>query len=218
MPRILRFACSALAVLLLAGLAAAQPPGPPERAMSDRFLERHAAELGLDEPTLEHARELLDASRERGEPLEEELRAAHDRMRDLLHADPPDEAAVMEQADAIAAVELTLRKERLSTMMALHALLTPEQRESLRALHEGGPHHHGPWKRFHDLHEACAADRERLCADVGSGRPSLGCLRDHADDLSDACAAALERGHRCHEGDRPPSGGPGMPPPDDEPL
>jgi len=47
----------------------------------------------------------------------------------------------------------------------------------------------------HRLRQACQADFERVCADVGGeGRRGevVRCLREHRDDLSDGCQAALD--------------------------
>ena len=43
----------------------------------------------------------------------------------------PDEAAVMQHADAIGQAETEMHKHRLATMLEIRALLTPEQRQEL---------------------------------------------------------------------------------------
>jgi len=64
------------------------------------------------------------------------LVAAHEQMHALLAADVPDEAAVMQQAERIGALETDERKTRLRGMLQIRALLTPEQRALLVEIHE----------------------------------------------------------------------------------
>jgi hypothetical protein len=84
---------------------------------------------------------------------------------------------------------------------------------------DGG--HHGGGHGM--LREACQADLARLCANVeaGGGRV-FQCIREHHDELSDGCKAALQSMHGGGHGwrhDAPPGGGggdaaPTSPPPD----
>jgi Spy/CpxP family protein refolding chaperone len=48
-----------------------------------------------------------------------------------LEQEDPDEAAVMEQAEAIGALRTESRKQGLRTLLDVRALLTPEQRDDL---------------------------------------------------------------------------------------
>jgi Spy/CpxP family protein refolding chaperone len=62
---------------------------------------------------------------------------------------------VMEKAEAIGGAETALQKERLRTMLAIRALLTPEQRRELVRIHEEfrAEHpklEHGGWRRWRD--------------------------------------------------------------------
>jgi Spy/CpxP family protein refolding chaperone len=66
-------------------------------------------------------------------------------MRRLLGQDRPDEAAVMQQAERIGALEIELHKQRLRTMLRIRALLTPEQRRELVTIH--GERHRGRQRR-----------------------------------------------------------------------
>jgi hypothetical protein len=47
------------------------------------------------------------------------------------------------------------------------------------------------------VHAACAADIQKLCADVqpGGGR-IIACLRQHRDEVSDGCKQAMKAMHR----------------------
>jgi Spy/CpxP family protein refolding chaperone len=107
--------------------------GPPAL---EAVLERHAARLGLDDATRERIRDIAEQGRAEGEPLREELRAQHQRMRELLSQDLPDEAAVMRQAEQLGEVETRLHQHRLRTMLRIRALLTSEQRQELVRIRE----------------------------------------------------------------------------------
>jgi len=126
------------AAVLPAGTAAARGPGkhghgPPP---IDRVLERHADRLGLDDALRARIRTLAQEGHEAAEVHFEELHALHDGLRELLSADRPDEEAVMRQAERIGAVKTELKKQRLRTMLAIRALLTPAQRRELVRIHE----------------------------------------------------------------------------------
>jgi Spy/CpxP family protein refolding chaperone len=132
----------AAAALALASLApkraAAQPPGGggPRRPPIDQVLERHAERLGLDDATRARIREIADAARSEAEPREQELRRLHEDMRALLEQESPELDAVMRQAERIGTAETELQKQRLRTLLAIRALLTPEQRAELVRIHE----------------------------------------------------------------------------------
>jgi Spy/CpxP family protein refolding chaperone len=114
----------------------AQPPspprlhGPPHEARLEHLVEA----IGLDEKTLTEVYKIIDASKAEHRELRRKLREAHDHMRSLLEQDKPDEATVMAQADVIGGLETEARKQRLQTMLQVHALLTPEQRTKLLEL------------------------------------------------------------------------------------
>jgi Spy/CpxP family protein refolding chaperone len=107
--------------------------GPPP---IERVLEEYAERLGLDGDTRSEIRAIADAERAQADAHRERLRELHAQLREILRRDPPDEAAVMRQADAIGAAETEAHKHRLRTMLAIRALLTPAQREALVEIHE----------------------------------------------------------------------------------
>jgi periplasmic protein CpxP/Spy len=133
------------AALLSAGFAAAasadpegRPPhfgrhGPPP---IDRILERHAAELNLSDAVREQVRAIAAESEEHEAPLREALRAQRDALHELLAQDAPDPDAVMQQAELVGAAETEMHKQRLRTLLAVRALLTPEQRQQLVKIFE----------------------------------------------------------------------------------
>lgn len=180
--------------VLLVGLAApansrADSWRPPRDAGSplEHFMAEQAEQLGLDEGTRAAIRAIADASRARSEAIRNELRTAYTRMRALLSQDLPDEAAVMQQADAIGTLKTAESKNRLQAMLQIRALLTPTQRQELIRL-QGELRS----RRRIDLTPACQRDSTRLCPDAAPGRALLQCLHDHVHDLSEACRAAVQ--------------------------
>jgi Spy/CpxP family protein refolding chaperone len=177
-----------LLILGGAGFVLAQPPGPGPGPHPERFVEEHAARLGLDAETIEALRATVDASRERGEALHRELRVAHRAMRDLLSSESPDESFVMEQAETIGRLEVEERKNRLAAMILIRSLLTPEQRAELQRIREEkGPRGPRPLR-------ACLENVRRICPDAGPGRDTVQCMGEHWDELSPECRSVFEGG------------------------
>jgi Spy/CpxP family protein refolding chaperone len=201
------FLVALLAGVALAGVGNAQPPfgghhGPRGHHPGHGphgFIEDHAAQLGLDEETRGAIDEIVAESREQGRSLSEELRSMHREMRDLLSQDIPDEAAVMQQADAIGQAETALHKHRLAAMMRIRALLTDEQRAELSRIREETRQE---WRR--PLIEACEADFRQFCSEAEAPWLRRGCMRDHWEELSPDCQAAIEAGRG--KGRRAPGG------------
>jgi Spy/CpxP family protein refolding chaperone len=142
-----------MALLLALGgfavAALAQPPGPeapPDGGppgMGRRgpppiedVMERHAAELGLDDATRASIKEIAARARAVEQPLDARLQGLHEEMRKLLDADSPKLDDVMQWADRIGAAETELRKQRLRTMLEVRTLLSPEQRQKLVKIFE----------------------------------------------------------------------------------
>jgi len=181
--------CVLLTALTAPGVSRAEAERPPRdtSARPDRFITEYAERLGLDQETLATIRTLVDTSRAQGETLRGELRQAYAQMRALLSQEVPKEAAVMQQADAIGALELAARKQRLQVMLRIRALLTPAQRQELIRLQE-------TWhtRRRPDFMPACQAESADFCPDAAPGRAHLECLYEHMAELSEACRTALQ--------------------------
>jgi len=168
-------------------------PGP------DRFIARHAEELGLGAETVEAIEKIVDESHARAETLHDQLRGEYDKMHQLLAQDMPDEAAVMAQAEVIDGLKLEAHKNRLRALIAIRSQLTPEQRQELIRIREermppgwkGGPM------------ARCGDDIASLCPDAKRGPEALGCLSSNWSELSEGCRAAFEGGPRREFGPRP---------------
>jgi Spy/CpxP family protein refolding chaperone len=153
----LALACFGPALAATANPEEGPPPferrhGPPP---IDRILERHAEELGLSEEVHEQVRAIAAQSEQEEAPLREALHAQRDALHELLAQDAPEPDAVMHQAEVVGAAEVDLHKQRLRTLLAVRALLTPEQRQQLVKIFEekrrtmrhhrwGGPPPDGP--------------------------------------------------------------------------
>ena len=144
------------ALFALCGVPAfAQPRPDPGGHGIERLLERNAERLHLDDATREKIRALAEDGRKQSKPQREALDRLHEEMHALLTADAPELDATLAKADEIGAAETALHKERLRTMLAIRALLTPEQRRELVRIHEEfrAEHPelgHGGWRRWRD--------------------------------------------------------------------
>jgi hypothetical protein len=125
-------------------------------------------------------------------------------MHDLLSQENPDEAAVMQQAEAIGQAETELHKHRIGALIKIRALLTDEQRAELIRIREET---RSQWLR--PLIESCEADVDRFCPDADDPWSRRGCARDHWEELSPDCQSAIEAGrekarrnHRGKPGER----------------
>jgi len=183
-----RLSLAILSSLFLSAAALARPPfgGPPGHHGPEGLVEEHAERLGLDDETRAAIRAIVDESHERAAELHEDHRQARRALRDLLSQDSPDEAAVMQQAERLGAIETEMTKHRLKTMLRIHALLTPEQRKEMMAIRRES--HGGPEMVL----EECEEELGTLCPDADSPFDQMGCLHEHADRVSEGCGSALE--------------------------
>jgi len=143
MKRPWRILVAVASLAALAGGAAAEPErspgrrfGPPGPPPIDRILARHAEELGLSEVVQAKVRTLAADAEAESKPLRAALDAQREAMHALLIQDAPDPDAVLHQADLVGAAETALHKQRLRTLLAVRALLTPEQRRELVRIFE----------------------------------------------------------------------------------
>lgn len=114
-----------------------RPPGPPPPLA--HVIERHADELKLDAATLDSILALQQQEREDSRELHESLREGRGRLRALMDSDEPDETAVVAQVEKLGALETQARLARIRTDLAVRALLTSEQLETLKSLRPDRP-------------------------------------------------------------------------------
>jgi Spy/CpxP family protein refolding chaperone len=217
---------------LAASLASAFPgdaPRPDFEPRPEEMISRHAGELGIDAATIEQIRTLGEQHRAEREVIAAELQKQKLALRTLLESERPNEAEAIALARKIGTLETDLSVARLSAMMRIHALLTPEQNAALREKMRG---------RFAERRalldaatKACAAELAEHCGDESGppGPPPLMCLLHKRQveqiELGAACEAALRELPPPHfmRFHGPPPGGPGesfevlAPPPGMEP-
>lgn len=175
--------------LLWAGTSAAEPRhrGGHHGPSPGRFLEENADRLGFDQATREAIHEIVEASRESAEDLRKELGEERRALHELLSEEEPNEKKVMKQADIMGELETERHKHRLSSMIKIRALLTPEQRAELSGLREESREE---WHR--PMIDACREDIEKFCADADDRWARRQCMREHRDELSEGCHAAIQ--------------------------
>ena len=98
-------------------------------------LEHKVAGLGLAQKELDAVYAVIDQARREKRPLDAEIRAAHDRMRELLEQEQPNVETVTAQADSIGALTTQARKIELRATVQVRSMLTPEQRKQLGGMH-----------------------------------------------------------------------------------
>ena len=183
------FLTALLAGVAIASVGFAEPRfgGPRPGGGPDRFTAEHAAQLGLDDQTREAIDQIVDESRKRARELRGERRLLLQEMHDLLSEKTPDEAAVMQQAEAIGQAETELHKHRLETLIRIRALLTDEQRAELIEIRGET---RAQW--LQPLIEACEADVDQFCPEAGERWSHRRCLRQHWEELSADCQDSIE--------------------------
>ena len=126
-----RIALLCLGLGLALPIAAVAWPGH-HRDRGERMQEQLDA-LELDPETRAQVDALFEGSREERKARKQALGEAKRQLREWMHDDSVGEDELLGQAEEIAALELEARKARIARHLALRELLTPEQRETLRA-------------------------------------------------------------------------------------
>ncbi len=200
-----------LALLLLAGQGLARSPFPGDFMEGhgdheERFLDAYADRLGLDEETREKIRAKIDASRSASEPLRDQVHDGYRALRELLMQDAPNQDAVMQQAQEVGELRIALAKLRLATLLDVRALLTPEQRAEMIAIHQ-----ERKLRFMGSMLEGCAGDLVALCPDTEDPRDIFRCMKEQREMLSEECRDSFRRGHSGRRHERPHGEGHGPP-------
>ncbi len=95
-------------------------------------LEEKIDALNLADATRTALHTAIDEGRVAQDDMRSQLRKARRDLRALLQQDSPDEAQVLAQSEVIGGLETNQRKQALHTLLTVRALLTPEQRASLK--------------------------------------------------------------------------------------
>ena len=183
-----------LSSLLLAAEAWSKPRRH-DRHAPDAFPNRLLEEVGVDETVRDEIASLSESSETQAKNIHEEIHEARKGLRSLLEEESPDPALVMKQVDTIGALEIQADKHRLSTMLSIRALLTPEQRSELEELHEAHRDKR-QGRKMRKVKRACQETLMDSCSGTESDREQIECLRGQAPDTSEACQTALRKLHR----------------------
>ena len=134
-----------LALTVSLGLATTVLARPGEHG-ADRLtrLEERLDRLTLDGPTRTTIHAAIDEAQATLHDIRRQLRDAHKQLRALMAQEAPDKDVLAQQSEVIGSLEAQYRTQTLSTLLAVRALLTPEQRASLR---ESMQHHGAGQKR-----------------------------------------------------------------------
>jgi len=108
--------------------AQAPPPGDPDQ------IAALASELGLSPAQQASLRDLSNGLRKARIQAQADIEIATIDLESALSADDPDHKVVSAHIDRIGALETTLRKRRILTMLSARKLLTPDQRRKLAEL------------------------------------------------------------------------------------
>ena len=87
-------------------------------------------ELNLTEEQEQKLKELREAGRDGSKASREEMKAAHEKMRELLEGDA-NESQLRAQHKKLQALKMKMDDERFENMLATRAILTPEQRKKM---------------------------------------------------------------------------------------
>ncbi len=167
-------------------------PPPPE---PDAWIAQYAQPLGIDQRTVDRIRDISEEHRAERDRIVGELHGQKLALREALHEERPDEAHVIELARAIGGLETELSVSRLTSMMQMHALLTPEQNAALHEKLEGSFRERRG--RIDDVLGACDRDLADHCAEELEGPPphQVMCLlqarKESGVTLSAACEEKL---------------------------
>lgn len=102
----------------------------------ERHIQKMETDLGLSPQQKKDVAELFAQCRTSSEPLRKKLADERLALRNLIHADKVDEAAIRAQSAKVAAVESDLAVQRAQSSQRLRALLTPEQAQKLKSMHD----------------------------------------------------------------------------------
>ena len=160
-------------------------------AFPDQLLEQ----VGVDKTIRGEIAGISNSSEVQAKEMHERIHTERKALRKLLEENAPDPNLVMKQVEEIGALEIDADKHRLSTMLSIRALLTPEQRAALEELHqEHRQNRHG--HKMRKVKRACSETLADSCSNQESDPDRIACLRQQESETSDACKRALRKLHR----------------------
>jgi periplasmic protein CpxP/Spy len=135
---IVRYTLPAVTVALVAALISGTPSAPAFPRGGGHggasIVLDNAAALGLSDDQVQRIEALQAKQRDAMAGKRDAMKAQHEALVRLLSADPIDRAAAEQAIDAMAKQMADNQRSRLTARLDLAEILTPDQRESLRAL------------------------------------------------------------------------------------
>jgi Spy/CpxP family protein refolding chaperone len=140
------------AIVVLDGAAFAQgpPPGgagpqmrgerpePPGQGGALRDLrvpsQEELKQLGLSDAQREQIKAIREEEQKQMKQPEADVRTAEGELRTLVESENPDAGAIDAQVERIGALRTAILKARLTALLGVRSVLTPEQRTQLRTL------------------------------------------------------------------------------------
>lgn len=149
-----RFSFLLLAAAALCFGAAFAQPGPPHADFDEPDVSREemAQKLGLSAEQREQIRKTMTETRKQNIEAEAKTKIARIELHELLAADAPDQKKIDAKIAELSRLHETVLRNRVTSMLAVQKILTPEQRAKLKELrpfgermrHRMGGSGHGP--------------------------------------------------------------------------
>jgi Spy/CpxP family protein refolding chaperone len=133
-------AVAAIAVLLFSTNAWSRggPGGPGGRGKQGPpphvLIQDHAAELGIDQATVDKIVSIAKANRSDVMKTQHALQRERLALKQMLDMDQPNKADIMKQVELVGNARTTLRKLELSILIDIRNLLTSDQLDKLRRM------------------------------------------------------------------------------------
>lgn len=121
-----------------------------------RILESMPGDLALTGEQWDKVLEIMAEAKTAMDPLMEQRRERRDALRDLMHADPLDEAAIRTGVMDLAQLQADMAVEMAKTRSQVVALLTADQKEYLESERE---RYQQRWERHHQHRELMRGGR-----------------------------------------------------------
>jgi len=128
-----RFSLMALAMLVIAGAAMAQPPEggmmKHREMMKERLGKPPLEELGLSDAQKTQIHQALLDTRKKNIDVEAKLKLAGIELHELMRAETPDQARINVKIGEVSKLHETLMRHGIDAKLAVQKILTPEQRK-----------------------------------------------------------------------------------------
>jgi len=133
-----RFSLMALAMLVMASTAMAQPPQggmmKHREMMKERLGKAPLEELGLSDAQKSQIHQAMLDTRKKNIDVEAKLKLAGIELHELMRAEAPDQARINVKISEVSKLRETLMRNGIETKLAVHKILTPEQRKKMQEL------------------------------------------------------------------------------------